>query len=234
MSPPSTADERESATDTDACELSDGSEDTVSRRALLAGVGTAGLVGTTGCLGRLPGVEPPELDTEPIAEDDTYRRVWGFPAESADSAGRTGYVEVARRNEPTDAAETWVRLDLVASSTLSSDRQFERYKFRLRLPQHLHDEYGPLRLYARPPAAVKDVRVSRDTAGADRGVVADHQSVHSDGTLVTEAVLGPRYDTFPPAVDCAFSGRLSTPGPLGESVRVETSGRLRLRPGDGE
>ena len=40
MSPPSTADECESATDTDACEPSDASESTVARRTLLAGLAT--------------------------------------------------------------------------------------------------------------------------------------------------------------------------------------------------
>lgn len=221
MTPPSESDGRETP---------DCSTKTVSRRALLAGVGTAGLVGTTGCLGRLPGVDPPELHTAPIAADDPYRVAWGFPAETADSAGRTGYVGVSRRNEPGETAETWVRLDLNASSTLSSDQQFDRYRFRLRLPQHLHHEYGPLRLYARPPVGVGDIRVARETAGANRGVVVDHQSVQSDGTLITEAVLGPRYEAFPPVVDCTFAGRLSTPGPLGETARVEASGRLRLRP----
>lgn len=206
----------------------------MSRRALLAGLATGSVTSTTGRLGRLPGAEPPELRTEPVAEDDTYRVAWGFPAETADSGARTGYVGVSRRNEPTDAEARWVRLDLNASSTLSSDRRFERYGFRFRLPQHLHHEYGPPRPYARPPVGVEDIRVARDTAGANRGVVVDHQSVRSDGTLITEAVLGPRYDAFPPVVDCAFAGRLSTPGPFGESVRVEASGRLRLRPEDGE
>jgi hypothetical protein len=232
MSRPSTADEYESVTDTGTRDTPDAPARSVSRRTLLTGLATGSVASTTGCLGRLPSVDPPELRTAPIAADDPYRVAWGFPAETADSAGRTGYVAVSRRNEPTDAAETWVRLDLNASSTLSSDRQFDRYRFRLRLPQRLHDEYGPLRLYARPPVAVDDVRVARDTAGTDRGVVVDHRSVQSDGTLITEAVLGPRYEPFPPVVDCAFAGRLSTPGALGETARVKTSGRLRLRPDD--
>jgi hypothetical protein len=48
--------------------------------------------------------------------------------------------------------------------------------------------------------------------------------------LVTEAVLGPRYDAFPPVVDCAFAGRLSAPNPVGKSARIETRSRLRFRP----
>jgi hypothetical protein len=68
------------------------------------------------------------------------------------------------------------------------------------------------------------------TTGTDRGTVVDHRSVRTDGTLITEAVLGPRYETFPPVLGCAFTGRLTTPNPVGESARIETRGRLRLRP----
>lgn len=203
----------------------------VSRRRLLAGLGTATAGALAGCSGRVPGTGPAHVDAESTVEDD--RIVWRYPPRPDDGAG-IGYAAIdVERLDRGGARSPALRLEF--NSTIGGIAAGEPYRgyhpdwfrFRIRPPTSYE---GRLQYHVRaePPGQWEGFATYYDLEASVRQFVVELRNVDTQGTIVVPAIFDPGSDSLPDSLTCSVTVQAARPGVLGKTVRVAGQETLEL------
>lgn len=207
------------------------SNDTPTRRRLLAGLGTALVGSAAGCAGRLPGGGPATVDAE--ATDDAEETSWEYPS-GADGEG-IGYASVEYdgllRRERLPPA---IRLELNSTvGGLTTEERYEgysadwfRFSFWPPIDYGGHDTYE---VRVQPPGQWDGFGAHYDYSGVNRRFVVELHEVDTQGTILVPAVFDPAGAGPPDRLECSFTVQASRPGPFGRTVRASGRGTLPFR-----
>lgn len=206
----------------------------VTRRRVLAGVGTVLAGGLAGCGGRLPGTGPTRLDAETTVEDGPDPRVlWQYPPRDGDEAG-IGYAEVAvdrviQAEERPSAIHVTFNSTVGAAGSSEQDGGYRPDWFRFRLwPPASYESRINHRVRVEPPGQWEGFSTYYDIQGTVRRTTVELRDVDTRGTIQIPAVFVPGANPLPDRLHCSVTVQASRPGLLGETVRVAERGTLEL------
>lgn len=202
---------------------------TSTRRRILVGAGSTASVSLTGCVSRLPGIEPGSVDTETTTERNKLS--WTYPP-TDDGSNGIDYASVRVDGPFHRKHPSAVRFRFNSTvGGIASGESYEGYeanwfRFRVGLPAD-YPSSNTARFRVQPPPW-PEIRVRYDRRGGRRDLVVDVPTVNSGGTIEIPFVVDPASNAPLKRLRCSFAAQVSQSNVLGKTVRVTSQGTLEL------
>jgi hypothetical protein len=207
--------------------------DPLSRRRLLAALGSTLFAGLAGCSGTVPGTSPETLAVETsVTEGEDPSIHWTYPSQEGDNAG-IGHADVSLQRIRT-AEHRHPDLVLQFGSTVGGHASVPSSDFR---PDWLRFEVWPPRDYpgrldhsvrVEPPGQWAAFSTSYDIQGGTRRTAIELRNVDTQGTIQIPAVFDPSDHSLPDRLHCSFAAQVSQDGVFGRTARVRDEATLPI------
>lgn len=206
----------------------------VSRRRLLAGLGTGVSGMLAGCTGGLPGTGPRQIDaTQTVTEREI---VWRYPPTEGDTDGigyaAIGIDRVSQRGAVDPILHMRFNSTVGGVAAGESYQEFEADWFRFRIgPPATYPSDQALDMRVQPPTWPR-IELSYDHMSGSRHLVVESEHIGSAGTIEVPIVVAGGGEALPERLTVRSTVQASEPGVLDQPVRMTARGSLPLGPLD--